>query len=169
MNSFIIDDLENYSEGGSAEFYYLKNNPDLGFKQFKSKKSAIDAYKRQKRLTQFDLAPKLYTDVRRLRGSWYYATGWGFVTEKAVVIEDTIMNKRLKQIQHLVDEIYKKTGWKFWDCHYYNIGYVKRGRKFRLVCIDTGAESFKSDANAWGNPDPGPKCSYCLKYSCKCE
>jgi hypothetical protein len=169
MNSFVIDDLENYSEGGSAEFYYLKNNPDLGFKQFKSKKCALDVYKRQKKLNGFDLAPKLYTDVRRLRWSWHYATGWGFVTEKAIVVEDSIMSKRLKQIQQLVDEIYKKTGWKFWDCHYYNIGYVKRPRRYKLVCIDTGTESFKSDGNAWGNPDPGPKCSYCSKYNCKCE
>lgn len=169
MNIYLIKDLDNYIEGGSSEFYNVENNPDLGFKQFKNKKWAIDAYNRQKRLSRFDLAPKIYTGVTRLKTSWYSASGWGFVTERAVVVNDHIMSKRLKQIQNLVNEIYEKTGWKFWDCHYYNIGYVKRSKKNKLVCIDTGKESFTSEVNAWGNPDPGPKCSYCLKYNCRCE
>lgn len=169
MITYTIEDPDNYSEGGSAEFYYIKNNPDLGFKQFKSKKCAIEAYQRQKKLSRLDLAPKIFTSVKRLRTSWYSASGWGFVTEKALILDDNIMSKRLKQIQDLVDTIYEKTGWKFWDCHYYNVGYIKRGNRKKLVCIDTGSESFKSDGNAWGNPDPGPKCSYCLKYLCNCE
>lgn len=169
MEKYKIEDPDNYSEGGSAEFYYLKNEPNLGFKQFKNKKWALDAHKRQKRLAKFDLAPKVYTSVRRLRTSWYSASGWGFITEKALILDDNIMSKRLRQIQNLVDTIYEKTGWKFWDCHYYNIGYIQRKNKKILVCIDTGSESFKCDGNAWGNPDPGPKCSYCLKYNCRCE
>lgn len=169
MKEFVISDPDNYSEGGSAEFYYLENNPELGFKQFKNKSWAIDAYNRQKKLSELDLSPKVFTNVTRLKTPWNNASGWGFVTEKAMILDDHIMAKKLKQIQDLVNTIYEKTGWKFWDCHYYNIGYVKRGRKEKLVCIDTGKESFNSDGNAWGNPDPGPKCSYCLKYLCNCE
>lgn len=164
MNDFLIDTLKQYSEGGSAEFYYLKNYPNLGFKQFRSKKCAIQAFDRQTTLSAFDLAPRIHSNIRKLNTS-----GWGFITEKAIICNDTLMSKRLKQIQELVDSIYQKTGWKFWDCHYYNIGYIKRHKKKKLVCIDTGDESFKADANAWGNPDAGPKCSYCLTYNCQCE
>ena len=169
MDTYSLEDPDNYIEGGSAEFYYLKNEPHLGFKQFKNKKCALDAHKRQKKLAKFDLAPKVYTTVRRLRTSWYSASGWGFVTEKALILDDNIMSKRLRHIQNLVDRIYEKTGWKFWDCHCYNIGYVQRNNKRKLVCIDTGSESFRCDGNAWGNANPGPKCSYCLKYMCNCE
>ena len=37
-----------------------------------------------------------------------------------------------------------------------NIGLIKR-RKKKLVCIDTGKESFSGYSNAWGYLDPGPK------------
>lgn len=163
MNEFIIEDPDTYSGGGSAEFFYLKNSKDLGFKQFKNKDWAIDAHKRQDKLSKLDLAPKIYSDITRLKN-----TGWGFVTERAVVFDEEIMLKRLKQIQQLVNTIYLKTGWKFWDCHYYNVGYVIRKKGDILVCIDTGKESFSAIGNAWGNPDPGPKCSYCNKYNCRC-
>lgn len=169
MTQYIIKDLELYQEGGSVEFYCLKHYPTLGFKQFKSKRLAIDAHKRQRKLSKFNLAPKVCTDIRQLKISRYNISGWGFVTEKALILDEHIMLKRLDEIQNLVDNIYEKTGWKFWDCHYYNIGYVKRKNKRKLVCIDTGGESFSCDGNAWGNPDPGPKCSYCLKYMCNCE
>jgi hypothetical protein len=75
----------------------------------------------------------------------------------------------MKEIQSLVEEIYQKTGLKFWDCHWYNVGTVKRHNKRKVVCIDTGKESFDGDSNAWGFADPGPKCSYCNRYKCKCE
>ena len=168
MTTYSIEDPDTYSEGGSAEFYYVKEHPYLGFKQFKNKKWALDAHKRQKRLAKFDLAPKVYTSVKRLKTSWYSASGWGFVTEKALILDDNVMSKRLKQIQDLVDLIYEKTGWKFWDCHYHNIGYIKRNNKTKLVCIDTGSESFLRDYNAWGFGFPGPKCNRCDSYQCSC-
>ena len=74
----------------------------------------------------------------------------------------------MRNIQDLVDEIKEKTGLKFWDCHWYNVGTVVRNKKKKVVCIDTGKESFDGNANAWGFADPGPKCGYCLKYQCKC-
>jgi hypothetical protein len=79
------------------------------------------------------------------------------------------MRKRLSEIQNLVNIIHDKTGLKFWDCHYYNIGYVTRNKKSKLVCIDTGKESFDRECNAWGFSEPGPKCNYCKKYQCKCS
>jgi len=37
------------------------------------------------------------------------------------------------------------------------------------ICIDTGKESFDGNSNAWANPDPGPRCSYCEEYECNCS
>jgi 5-methylcytosine-specific restriction endonuclease McrA len=96
-------------------------------------------------------------------------TGWGFVTEKATVITYEDNPRYLHKIQKLVDAIWEKTRLKFWDCHEHNVGYIKRGHAHKLVCIDTGKESFDGNANAWANPDPGPKCSYCEKYECNCS
>ena len=94
-------------------------------------------------------------------------TGWGFVTEKAVLYDDKD-SLPYKHIQRLVEQIKQKTGLKFWDCHEHNVGYIKRGRKKHFVCIDTGKESFNPLSNAWGFAEPGPKCCYCNRYQCKC-
>ena len=63
----------------------------------------------------------------------------------------------------------EKTGLKFWDCHWYNVGLVKRGKVKKVVCIDTGKESFNGMANAWGYNTPGPQCGYCNEYQCNCS
>ena len=49
MKYTIKNDIS-YDEGGSAEFYHIKENKFLGFKQFGSKRSATAAYNRQKLL-----------------------------------------------------------------------------------------------------------------------
>ena len=79
------------------------------------------------------------------------------------------VKEALKKLQKLVEDIAQKTKLKFWDCHYGNIGYIIRDKKPVLVCIDTGKESFRNANNAWGYADPGPKCSYCLRYACRCK
>jgi hypothetical protein len=162
-------DIDNFDEGGSAEFYNIKENKNLGFKQFRNKNFANAAYDKQKILSRFGLAPKVYGKVCKLSISpWNGISGWGYVTERAKILDEKVMKKRLKDIQNLVQTIEKKTKLKFWDCHYYNMGYVKRNNKAKLVCIDTGKESFDSMANAWGFNSPGPKCNYCNKYQCRC-
>ena len=45
-------DHDGFDEGGCAEFYLIKENKFLGFKQFGSKKSATTAYNKQKLLHQ---------------------------------------------------------------------------------------------------------------------
>lgn len=172
-------DLDNFDEGGSAEFYNIKENKKLGFKQFRSKKSATNAYNKQKLLSKSGLAPKVHGKVCKLEievtvggyGDYSYTdhTNWGYITEKAKILDEKIMKKRLREIQSLVQSIEKRTKLKFWDCHYYNIGYVKRNNKAKLVCIDTGKESFDSMANAWGFNSPGPKCDHCNRYQCLCS
>lgn len=170
---YTVDATIGYDEGGSAEFYDISQNPALGFKQFHSEKTAKDAFVKQKILSRYDLAPRIIGKICKLpifiNGIVIKEkTNWGFITEKARLVDEKIMRKRLPQIQKLVDSIHTKTGLKFWDCHYYNIGYIKRHNKPKLVCIDTGNESFNIDCNAWGFSFPGPKCNYCNKYQCVC-
>ena len=59
-------DLNRWDEGGSAEFYHIKEDKNLGFKQFRNKKSANAAYNKQKLLSKFDLAPKVYGRVHKI-------------------------------------------------------------------------------------------------------
>jgi len=158
-----------FEEGGCAEFYWIKEDKTLGFKQFGSKKTATVAYNKQKLLSKFDLAPKVIGKITKLKYEWGDDTDWGYVTERAKILDENVMKKRLRDIQNLVETIENKTRLRFWDCHYYNIGYVKRNNKAKLVCIDTGAESFNRDANAWGFGKPGPKCDYCNRYQCRCS
>jgi hypothetical protein len=174
-SKYSISDTNLIDEGGSSEFYLI--NKDLGFKQFRNKNTALAAYKRQKLLSKFDLAPKVIGVVRKIpikfKTSWSedflakeltMKSNWGYITEMAKVVSESVMSKKLKQLQNLVDDIKAKTNLKFWDCHYFNVGYVNRNGCKKLVCIDTGPESFKSDSNTWGNSTPGPKCSYCNTY-----
>jgi hypothetical protein len=172
-------DLNKFDEGGSAEFYNIKENKNLGFKQFRNKRSATNSYNKQKLLSKYGLAPKVHGKVCKLEievtvggyGDYSYTdhTNWGYVTEKAKILDENVMKKRLRDIQNLVETIENKTRLRFWDCHYWNVGYVKRNNKAKLVCIDTGAESFDRNADAWGMGTPGPKCGYCSRYQCRCS
>lgn len=170
---YLIDYSGWFDEGGYCQVYPIKNQDGWVFKEFKNKKKAQQSYKYQKRLSKFDLAPQIYSKICRLEFAeddgllFTEPSYWGYITEKAYPVKHNSFSMR--QIQNLVDNIYIKTGLKFWDCHWYNVGSVIRLSKKTIVCIDTGVESFDGYSNAWGNPDPGPKCSYCLKYACNCE
>ena len=182
-NDYLVDDSY-HDSGGYCDFLPIRHYPDLGFKSFKRKDKAQQALDCQKKLAQFDLAPVPITDLCKI--PYYFdpkilavwtpsetTTGWGFVTEKARLINykyiDNNKNPYLHKIQDLVDNIWEKTRLKFWDCHEHNVGYIKRGRKKYFVCIDTGKESFHPQSNAWGFAEPGPKCCYCNRYQCKCS
>lgn len=169
-HNFVINYLSEFNEGGYCQVYPIKHKKRLVFKEFKNKKKAQEAYKYQKLLSKFDLAPQLYSDICKLEfdSSIIDPTAWGFVTESATIY-DPATKISMRDIQILVDNINNKTGLKFWDCHWYNIGMVKRGNTNKVVCIDTGKESFDGYANAWGFAEPGPKCCYCEKYQCKCS
>lgn len=175
MNSYLIDYSDWFDEGGSCQFYPIKNEKNLGFKEFGSKQKAVYAYKIQRKLSRYDLAPKLFTTITKLgfakdcNGWTPEVSDWGFVTEIAKPVKFSTKNDKLRLIQRLVEDIFEKTKLKFWDCHFDNIGLVKRKNRNKLVCIDTGKESFSGLSNAWGFSDPGPKCSYCEKYQCRCS
>lgn len=162
-----------FDEGGYCQVYPIKNHSELVFKEFRNKKKAIEALGLQKKLAKFDLAPKTYSLVCKLNFAqeenilFDEQSDWGYITEYARTCKP---NKEvtMPEIQSLVDEIQNKTGLKFWDCHWYNIGFIKRNKKKKVVCIDTGKESFNGISNAWGMSTPGPKCCFCKNYQCKC-
>lgn len=180
INTDYLLEISDPNSGGYCDFLLIKNHTDLGFKSFKRKDKADIAWKNQVLLSKFDLAPMPITSVCKLKYSHddplsvflspdSLVSSWGFVTEKADLIQCQDDSKiPFRKIQKLVNSIYQKTKLKFWDCHENNIGYIKRGRKKKMVCIDTGKESFNSYSNAWGFEEPGPKCPYCFKYQCRC-
>lgn len=167
---YLINNNSWYKEGGYCGLYPILGKRKIAFKEFWNKERAKYAWSVQKKLYKYGLAPKVYTDVCKLKFAkdiehWVPENSeWGYVTELAKV-SDSKKIITYKKIQDLVESIYYHTGLKFWDCHYSNIGLIKQ----KLVCIDTGKESFDGRANAWSNVDPGPKCGYCLKFICKCE
>lgn len=174
MNNYLIDYSGWSDEGGSCQVYPIKDHEDWVFKEFRSKKRAQESYKYHKLLAQFDLAPKIYSKIVRLEFAEDDGfkpdepSDWGYITEYAKTHEANTKIS-MQSIQKLVDTIYNKTGLEFWDCHWFNVGLVYRDNKKKLVCIDTGKESFQSFNNAWGMGSAGPKCCYCEEYQCKCS
>ena len=164
-------DLYSYSDqGGYCTFYSILNNENLAFKEFISKSRAEYARKIQFKLSKYDLAPKVYSKLCKMKYNILFPgqrSGWGYITESAMPVKHN--HRTMVEIQDLVDKIHNKTKLKFWDCHWYNVGLVLRDNDTKIVCIDTGKESFDGCANAWGLSNPGPKCEYCDSYSCECE
>ena len=178
INNDYLVDMSWCDSGGSCDFLPIRGYKDLGFKNFKNKGKAKTASSFQSKLSNFNLAPKLYSGICKIPYSYdpellkYWnpkdtVTEWGFVTQKAEMLDET--DHPLIKLQNLVDAIYKHTGIKFWDCHWPKVGYIKHRGRSKLVCIDTGEESFQGYANAWGYEEPGPKCPYCNIYACECS
>jgi hypothetical protein len=165
-----IDLYSDFNQGGYCALYSINDHSNKAFKEFITKSRAEYARKIQVKLSRYNLAPKVFSKLCKLKYETLFPaqkSGWGYITEKALPANHTKHTMIL--LQDLVEEIEVKTKLKFWDCHWHNIGFVKRGKYKKLVCVDTGEESFSGYSNAWGNPDPGPKCSYCNTYDCKCE
>lgn len=162
-----------FEEGGYCQVYPIKDHKRLVFKEFRNKKKASEALFYQTKLAKFDLAPKIYSSICKLKFAqekdilFDEQSDWGYITEYAKACRPN-KDATMPEIQSLVDDILIKTGLKFWDCHWYNIGFIKRNKKKKIVCIDTGKESFNGISNAWGMSTPGPKCCFCKKYQCDC-
>ena len=154
MDKYLIDYSGWSDEGGSCQVYPIKDKQDWIFKEFRNKKKAQESYKYHKLLAKFDLAPKIYSKIIRLEFAEEDGfkpcepSDWGYITERAYPIKHT--NGGMRKIQDLVEIIHDTTGFQFWDCHWFNVGLVSREDKHKLVCIDTGKESFQSFNNAWG-------------------
>ena len=173
-DDYLVDTSYMDDSGSYCDFLPIKGEDRLGFKSFKLKKRANETYQIQKKLAKFNLAPQIITEVCKIPYSYdpellkYWTpeqtvTSWGYVTEKATMLD--IDDMPYEELENLVNKIREKTGLKFWDCHWTNVGYINN----RLVCIDTGKESFTPYCNAWGFLEPGPKCPYCNEYQCYCS
>jgi hypothetical protein len=171
--NYTIDYSGWFDEGGYCQVYPIKDCPNLVFKEFRNKKKASEAYSYQVKLSKFDLAPKVFSNICKLEfakeADYIFddPSDWGYITELAKTHKPST-KIQMEDIQDLVDQIEYKTGLKFWDCHWYNIGTIIRNNQPKVVCIDTGKESFSGYSNAWGYSTPGPRCCYCQKYQCKC-
>ena len=148
--------------GCASEFYKLSSHKNRGFKSFDDYELAQIAHYNQKTLSQFDLAPRVYSEVGRVRiGKSKKLSRWGYITEIAELVccpgndceccdRDSIENALDEEMSNLIFEI-EDCGFYFGDCHPGNVGYVTRGKDINglpirlLVCIDTGDESVSSD------------------------
>lgn len=148
-----------YDDCGSRSSFYRLKNRRSGFKDFDSKDHAEFAHKVQSKLSSYNLAPKVYSDVGRIIvPSGYEAgqtelSGWGYVTEVARTLpecydedcsneecyESACANGRI--IDKILYRLYE-VGIEYADGHRGNFGYVRRNKKWIPVVIDVGVESF---------------------------
>lgn len=157
--------VKKYVDKGSRSSFYKLNQRGKGFKTFQTRKDAEYAHTIQSELSLSDLAPKVYSEVGRIRiGN--RLSPWGYITEVAKTITphgsgcdcdkcDMIEDKYSDEISGLQSDI-EDAGYYFCDAHTGNVGFVKRNGYNILVCIDTGRESVEE----WGNERS--------EYSCEC-
>lgn len=147
--------LDRYvGEGCTTSFFRLKRSR-RGFKLFESYESAYVSHYNQIELAQHDLAPRVYSQVGRVRTDWNTLSNWGYITEIAKTIvcpgnececcdRDGLYEDMEDEIEELRNKI-EELGFYWPDDHAGNVGYVRRNSTDILVCIDTGDESLQSD------------------------
>ena len=142
------------NRGSSAKFYKLKDK-NRGFKEFDDEESAIIAHRNQTELAEYDLAPRVYSEVGRIRVKNNRLSRWGYITEIAATLgcggndceccdRDELECEWSNEIADLCDQM-ESYGFNFSDCHSGNVGFVKRHGRMVMVCIDTGDESVQSE------------------------
>jgi hypothetical protein len=141
--------------GCASSFHKLKGQRGRGFKIFNSKEDAEIARNNQSELSQYNLAPYVYSQVGRVRKNDGSLTHWGFITEMAELLccpgngcyccdREDIYDSYQHEISNLVGSM-EDNGFYFGDDHVGNLGFVKRDGVSVMVCIDTGDESVTSD------------------------
>lgn len=162
-----------YGNCGSRSAFYVIDN-ERGFKDFESQEDAEYAHYVQSKLATLNLAPKVLSDVGKIRYRHDMTLSpWGYITEIAETIgcggnscscgdcEGDLTFMYSDKIARLVRKI-EKLDMEFMDAHIGNVGYVKRNGKKVLVCIDCGSESvYDPDA------DDNPVDDYCGCEMCK--
>lgn len=157
--------IKKHAGEGSRSSFYKLNQRGKGFKTFLDRNDAEYARDVQLELSQSDLAPRVHSEVGRIRiGN--SLSPWGYITEVAKTITPhgtgcdcddchILEEKYSEEIAELQNDI-EDAGYYFGDAHAGNVGYVKRDGYNILVCIDTGEESVSSL-----NEDRS-------EYSCQC-
>ena len=158
---------------GSRSLFYKLNQRGKGFKTFLDRHDAEYARDVQLELSRLDLAPRVYSEVGRIRIGDRLSR-WGYVTEVAKVITphrtscncyrcDNLENEYEEEIGELQKRI-EDAGYMFGDCHPGNIGYVTRSGRKVLVCIDTGEESVQPYESDYDDDAYACNCNECRKY-----
>jgi hypothetical protein len=146
--------IAKYKNCGSASSFYTLKNSKRGFKTFETQEAAIVSHYNQTKLAEHDLAPRVYSEVGRVRVRGELSD-WGYITEIATTIgcggndcsccdRDELEEMWSEEIDNLVSDI-EDIGFYFGDCHSGNVGFVRRNGRGVMVCIDTGDESVSSD------------------------
>lgn len=157
--------VKKFVDSGSRSYFYnLHGSRRKGFKTFLDREDAEYAHRIQSELAENDFAPRVYSEVGKIRGFDGQLTRWGYITEIAETLScgdncscDDCMERETdieSDIEDLRSSIEDFTGYDFYDAHIGNVGYVKRHGKKVLVCIDTGRESV-------GNGSSECNCSQC--------
>jgi hypothetical protein len=148
--------LEKYRACGSRSDFYTLKDSAYGFKTFRNKKDADYARDTQIMLAELNLAPRVYSEVGKIRigksKKRQRLSNWGYITEIAEIVgcgepgcscdicyevEEDLCGE-IAELQMTIDS---DTGYSFGDAHIGNVGYVNRNGMDILVCIDTGEES----------------------------
>jgi hypothetical protein len=149
--------IEKFVDEGSRSRFYSLSGRRRGFKTFINKSDAEYAYEVQVTLSKYDLAPRVHSEVGRVRMSNGELSRWGYVTERAKLItprghEGGCHCGRCEDMdEYYSEEIFalkmelEDLGFYFGDCHIGNVGHIRRNGQDVLVCIDTGRESIESE------------------------
>jgi hypothetical protein len=165
-----------YADSGSRSSFYIIDET-RGFKEFESCEQAEYARNVQMKLAEYNLAPKVYSEVGRIRiGETKEWSQWGFMTEIAEMIGcggndcacgecDDVYESMYPSIRRLHKKL-EKVGVSFSDDHIGNVGYIRRRGRNVLVCIDTGEESVYDDeyASDYSDYESECSCSYCQNH-----
>lgn len=147
--------IKSFKGSGCASSFYKMKNSKRGFKEFDNYEAAMIAHYNQTKLAEHDLAPRVYSQVGKIRKNNNNLSHWGFITEMAQTIgcpgnscsccdRQDLEDEYDCEINDLVNAM-ENIGFYFGDCHIGNVGYVVRKGFIRMVCIDTGDESVSSD------------------------
>lgn len=162
-----------YDNCGSRSAFYIIDD-ERGFKEFYDKDDAEYAYETQDVLSIHNLAPKVLSQVGKIRYSNGELSSWGYITEIAETIgcggnecscgecDDDLSYEYADRIRKLVDKI-ADIGFEFMDAHIGNVGYIRRKGKKVLVCIDCGEESVYNELSQDDEYDD----DYCGCEMCK--
>jgi hypothetical protein len=153
-----------YENAGSRSAFYVIDNK-RGFKEFCQKSEAEYAHTVQDKLSTYDMAPYVLSQVGKIRKNSGELSDWGYITEIAEIIgcggnecscgecDEDCYEFYNDKIQDLTDNMLRIVGVEFMDNHIGNVGFIRRNRKKILVCIDFGQESVYDEDTEMGDED----------------
>ena len=158
-----------YDDAGSKNAFYIVkdkkiNRKRVGFKEFENEQEAQFAYRVQKHLAQFDLAPMVYGDVGMIRRHDGELTCHGYLTEVARPMKECrdedcdgeCFQSECSNGTTICELVYdlNEHGLEYNDSHKGNFGYIRRKGSWVPVVIDLGIESFTDwDEDIYGKFD----------------